>query len=119
MRAREVQAENLARELVKHGLPVHILGKSFKPGVPYTDGSYSMLVGHYCVQLGAIVSYDNVDRNNPSAYLLGHRRDYTDMLNMLAPGSVVVDPWRSATAPDGIAVVHWGNTRNRLVNTIT
>ena len=36
MRAREVQAENLARELVRHGLPVVILGKSFKPGVSYT-----------------------------------------------------------------------------------
>ena len=117
MRAREVQAENLARELVKHKLPVHILGKSFKPGVPYTDGSYSMLVGHYCVQLGASVSYDNVDRTNAAAYLLGHQRDYTDILNMIAPSSVVVDPWRSATAPDGITVVHWGNTRNRLVNT--
>lgn len=118
MRAREVQAENLARELVKHGLPVHILGKSFKPGVPYTDGSYSMLVGHYCTQLGADISYDNVDRNNASVYLLGHRRDYTDILNMLAPGSVVVDPWRNAVTPDGVTIIHWGNTRNRLVNTI-
>jgi len=112
MRAREVQAENLAHELVKHRLPVHILGKSFKPGVPYTDGSYSMLVGHYCTQLGANVSYDNVDRDNPSTYLLGHQRDYTNILSTIASGSIVVDPWRTAVAPNGITVIHYGNTRH-------
>jgi UDPglucose 6-dehydrogenase len=113
MRAREVQAENLAYELVKHGLPVHILGKSFKPGVPYTDGSYSMLVGHYCTQLGADTSYDNIDRNNPSTYLLGHQRDYTAILTTMAPGSIVVDPWRTTVAPVSITVIHYGNTRLR------
>jgi UDPglucose 6-dehydrogenase len=118
MRAREVQAENLARELVKHGLPIHILGKSFKPGVPYTDGSYSMLVGHYCAQLGADISYDNVDRDNPSTYLLGHQRDYTNILNTIASGSIVVDPWRTAVAPNGVTVIHYGNTRNRIVTDI-
>ena len=118
MRAREVQAENLAHELVKHTLPVHILGKSFKSGVPYIDGSYGMLVGHYCAQLGSAVSYDNVDRNNPSTYLLGHQRDYTSILNMMARGSVVIDPWRTAVAPDGVTVVHYGNTRNRITTDI-
>jgi len=118
MRAREVQAENLARELVKHGLTIHILGKSFKPGVPYTDGSYSMLVGHFCAQLGADISYDNVDRDNPSTYLLGHQRDYTSILNMMARGSVVIDPWRTAVAPNGVTVVHYGNTRNRITTDI-
>lgn len=111
MRAREVQAENMAHELVKYGLPVHILGKSFKPGVSYTDGSYGMLVGHYCAQLGANISYDNIDRENPSTYLLGHQRDYTTMLNMMAPGSVVIDPWRTAVASDSVTVIHYGNTR--------
>lgn len=118
MRAREVQAENLARELVKHGLPVHILGKSFKPGVPYTDGSYGMLVGHYCAQLGTNVSYDNVDRDNPSTYLLGHQRDYNNILSIMASGSVIVDPWRTAVAPHGVTVIHYGNTRNRIATDI-
>jgi UDPglucose 6-dehydrogenase len=114
MRAREVQAENLAKELVKHGLPVHILGKSFKPGVPYTDGSYSMLVGHYCEQLGTTVLYDAVDRDNASVYLLAHQCDYSDIIGIMARGSVVVDPWRSAVPADGVTVVHWGNTRDRI-----
>jgi UDPglucose 6-dehydrogenase len=114
MRAREVQAENLARELVKHGLPVVILGQSFKPGVSYTDGSYSMLVGHYCESLGVTVTYDAVS-DKPAAYLLAHQGYYTAQIAEMAQGSVVVDPWRSSKATDDITVIHWGNTRERQV----
>jgi len=110
MRAREVQAENLARELVSHRLPVVILGKSFKPGVPYTDGSYSMLVGYYCESLGADVSYDQV-LPEAAAYLLAHQKYYTQELAQMAQGSVVVDPWRTAQVPDGIVLIPYGNTR--------
>ena len=114
MRAREVQAENLARELVRHGLPVVILGKSFKPGVSYTDGSYSMLVGHYCESLGVTVTYDTVSQR-PAVYLLGHQGYYTAQISEMAQGSVVIDPWRSSKATDGITVISWGNTREREV----
>ena len=110
MRAREVQAENLARELVSHGLPVIILGKSFKPGVSYTDGSYSLLVAHYCEQLGSSVDYDQI-LSKPATYLLGHQRYYTTELAEMAQGSVVVDPWRSTQVPDGIMLIAYGNTR--------
>ena len=110
MRAREVQAENLAKALIKHALPVVILGKSFKPGVDYTDGSYSMLVGHYCEQLGAVLSYDAIS-NEPAAYLLGHQSYYSSQIEQMAKGSVVVDPWRTARVPDGIKLISWGNTR--------
>lgn len=110
MRAREVQAENLARELSSHKLPVIILGKSFKPGVLYTDGSYSLLVGHYCEQLGATVTYDEVSAE-PAAYLLGHQKYHSQEIAKMAPGSVVVDPWRSTTVPDSIIYIPYGNTR--------
>jgi hypothetical protein len=30
---------------------------------------------------------------------------------MIAPGSVIVDPWRKLTAIDGLTIVHYGNTR--------
>jgi len=110
MRAREVQAENLARELASHKLPVIILGKSFKPGVSYTDGSYSLLVGYYCEQLGATVAYDEI-ASEPSAYLLAHQGYYTAQLSQMAQGSVVVDPWRSSKVPEGIDYIPYGNTR--------
>lgn len=37
MVAREQQARNMAQELVSHGLPVVIVGKSYKPGVEYSE----------------------------------------------------------------------------------
>lgn len=109
MTAREVQAKNLAVELHKHQLPIVILGKSFKPGVPYTDGSYGMLVGYYCNQLGSTPSYDTV-LAVPAVYLLGHNVDYD--LTAMANGSVVIDPWRTAISKSGaVKVIHYGNTR--------
>jgi len=109
MTAREVQAKNLAVELHKHQLPIVILGKSFKPGVPYTDGSYGMLVGYYCDQLGSTPSYDTA-LAVPAVYLLGHNVDYD--LTAMANGSVVIDPWRTAISKSGaVKVIHYGNTR--------
>lgn len=108
MHAREVQARNIAAELIKHELPVVILGKSFKPGVQYTDGSYSMLVGHYVSEMGGQLSYDVV-LDIPATYLLAHNIDYTDVA--IPGGSVIVDPWRKHPPVDGIKVVSYGNTR--------
>lgn len=110
MRAREVQALNLAKRLMETGMPVVILGKSFKPGVPYTDGSYGTLVGHYCGELGAMVSYDEIS-DEPRTYLLAHDVDHSSLLEKMAEGSVVVDPWRNGYQQGGIAVVNYGNTR--------
>jgi UDPglucose 6-dehydrogenase len=54
MLSREVQAENMAKKLVELAtqsngskLPIVIVGKAYKPLVPYEAGSSSMLVGHY------------------------------------------------------------------------
>ena len=56
MNAREIQAKNLAKYLVKIAeekeLPILLNGVAYKPDVPYIDGSYSLLVGHYCNELG-------------------------------------------------------------------
>lgn len=110
MQAREIQAQNIAKELVRHRLPVVILGKSFKQGVPYTDGSYSVLVGYYVEELGTTVSFDEYV-STPAAYLLAHDIDYTS--DKMAKGSVVVDPWRRFKAGSDITVISWGNTRLR------
>lgn len=115
MRAREVQARNLAVELCRHGLPVFIWGESFKPGVPYADGSYSRLVAHYCREMGSRVIFDGRS-TEPAAYLLGHRLDWSAWLSELARGSVVIDPWRESTVPDGIRLVRWGDTRDRTTD---
>ena len=106
MQAREIQAENVAKELLSHNLPVHILGKSFKPETNLTDGSTSMLVGHYVEQAGQTVTYDQYS-TEPAVYLLAHPVDYSDA-NFTA-GSVVVDMYRKYnTFYDKIKVVHYG-----------
>lgn len=110
MKAREVQALNLARKLWEQDLPVVIIGKSFKPSVPYTDGSYSTLVGHYCKKLGCNVSYDKVE-DHPCAYLLAHDIDHLPMISKVAKGSVIVDPWRNRYQAEGILIINYGLTR--------
>jgi UDPglucose 6-dehydrogenase len=137
MRAREVQAQNLADFLVqqaqRHNLPIVIHGKAYKPDVPYCIGSYSTLIGHYINQSGHRVYYvdpladDTVDVitdfKKPAVVLLAHNRHvtygYTGQQHEdkfyydIQPGSVVVDPWRSLSKNlQGITVIHYGNTRN-------
>jgi UDPglucose 6-dehydrogenase len=95
MRSREVQAENMAKKLVElanagagiaPNMPIVIVGKAYKPLVPYDAGSSSMLVGHYVEQLGAKLYYlDEVMGeippanvlSSPAVYLLAHNPQIT------------------------------------------
>jgi UDPglucose 6-dehydrogenase len=129
MNAREIQAENLAKELVKHASANHmgifIHGKAYKPGVEYCDGSYSLLVGHYCTQLGFAPTYiDPLTGDDINAcygvILLAHNRKITyeyrgfnetqTLYCKIEKGSIVVDPWRTFESED-VTVIHYGNTR--------
>jgi UDPglucose 6-dehydrogenase len=130
IRAREIQAKNLAEFLVKQAekyhFPLHIHGKAYKPKVSYIDGSYSLLVGHYCKNLGYDVTYidpytgDNNVIDNPAVILLAHSAEVTyqyqnsyavdELYCSIPAGSVVVDPWRKFYSKDHI-VLHYGNTR--------
>ena len=130
MAAREVQARNLAERLVRTGLPnVVIVGKAYKPHVPYEAGSYSILVGHYVKELGVNVYYDDdytgdkpPEDLGPAAYLLGHDPETTFMgcldpdpdkqgPSIFPEGSVIIDPWRKCPPIPGCEVIHYGNTR--------
>jgi len=136
MHAREIQAKNLAEFLVvkaqKHNLPIVIHGKAYKPDVPYCIGSYSVLVGHYVNQTGHKVCYVDPLADDPKDVIVGidrsavvlmaHNRavtysnvdsDHSDHFYYnIAPGSVIVDPWRKLPLDlDGMTVVHYGNTR--------
>ncbi len=98
MTSREKQARNIAKRLIdlsiEHDLPVVIMGKSYKPGVEYIDGSYSILIGSFINQ----VRYDEI--NGPAIYLLGHRNVFND--TVFPSGSVVLDPWRERINKDTI-----------------
>ena len=72
--------------------PVVILGKSYKPNVSFTDGSYSILVDYFVKKEGCECYYDEEpNRNQPYTYLLGHRYKFYD--HNFVDGSIIVDPW--------------------------
>jgi len=136
MQAREIQAKNLAYKLVDLATEdkgqvkdIYIHGKSYKPGVSYTHGSYSLLVGHYVEELGFNVNYidpltgDNNPPLEPCVLLLAHNvkvtYNYTntDAVNCfycdVPKDSVICDPWRQFESED-YKVVQYGNTRGSI-----
>jgi UDPglucose 6-dehydrogenase len=132
MSAREIQAKNLAKELVKHAkqnkMSIFIHGKAYKPGVEYCDGSYSLLIGHYCEELGYQPTYIDPltgDEINGcyGVVLLAHNRKVTyeyrgfeelqSLYCKIEQGSIVVDPWRTFKSANH-TVIHYGNTRESI-----
>jgi len=121
MKAREVQAENMAKTLLKYGKNVTIIGKAYKPGVHYTNGSSSMLVGHYVEQHGGNVKYydehtgdTDLAEDWTEVYLIGYWDEYVENIKF-KPETIatIVDPWRQMTTENYSGhVVHYGNTRN-------
>jgi UDPglucose 6-dehydrogenase len=132
MHAREKQAKLMALALVQqaelYDLPIYIHGKAYKPDVNYTEGSYSLLVGHYCEEYGHKPTYidplteDYVPQEVRGVVLLAHNRQVTygyagvtekqSQYCLFLKGSVIVDPWRKYTNSDAdIKVLHYGNTR--------
>jgi len=135
MHAREIQSKNIAERLVnlakEHNLKIWIHGKAYKPSVPYTQGSCSVLIAHYINELGMKVDYVDPLTNDfhpqihgvilmahhaPTTYgntglkhLKTQQRFYCDIL----PGSIVVDPWRYLKPEDvpGSKLISYGNTR--------
>ena len=114
MKAREEQANNIAKHFEKVGvskdMPCVILGAGFKPGLATQhEGSPSILVGFYLEKLGYTVTYDEV-LDQPAAYMLGWPKYFDDA--DFARGSIVVDPWRGCNKKEGVTVYHYGDTRN-------
>jgi UDPglucose 6-dehydrogenase len=96
MRSREVQAKNMAELMIDYSyagagstpavMPIVIVGKAYKPLVPYDEGSSSILVGHYVQKLGGELYYYDETMGeippksvlkNPAVYLLAHNPQIT------------------------------------------
>jgi len=117
MEAREKQAENLAIFLMKQKLPIIIMGKTYKPGVPYVDGSYSVLIENilrdkYGVEIVGYIDHDlelNNEGEGPYTYLVAHplKEFY---LHSFVPESTVVDPWRRCREIKEVKVIHYGKS---------
>lgn len=109
MKARDVQAENMARAICEHGYEVYFTSDSYKPHVPYTNGSYSLLVQHYVKKFNTNVTKD-IDQADVIV-----RVHESDEINEegLSPGVVIFDPWRTyVPTSEYHTVVHYGNTRS-------
>ena len=131
MKARERQAKNMARFIYDHrqGLPVFIHGKAYKPGVAYTEGSYSLLVGYYLKEMGIDPVYIDplTETSNPDSVqgcvLLAHNQvitygyagvtDTQPLYCRIDQGSIIIDPWRRYPTNTNIKVIHYGNTRTQ------
>lgn len=120
MRAREVQAENMAKKILSHGKNVTIIGKAYKPGVHYTNGSSSMLVGYYIEQLGGTVNYYDEHTGDldlaedwTEVYLIGYWDDYVKNITFKDETiATIIDPWRKMNLDNYSGnIVHYGNTR--------
>lgn len=131
--SREIQSKNMAKFIAKickeQNLPCVINGKAYKPLVPYTIGSPSVLLAHYLNEEGIRVYYaDPITKDDPNAELgddcravcvMAHdpRSVYKNQSNApksslyftLAKGSTIVDPWRSYRNKD-YKVVAYGKS---------
>ena len=100
MTAREKQAENMAREILKHGRNVFFTSDSYKSGTVLVDGSYSLLVQHYLKKHGGMI-VDGMDEP-VEVVVRVHESDKITADN----NSVIFDPWRSYPKADN--VVYYG-----------
>jgi UDPglucose 6-dehydrogenase len=134
MTAREQQAKNMAEFIYKvakdagHLNSVYIHGKAYKPNVAYTEGSYSLLVGHYLEEMGVKPYYIDPLTEDihiefaVGVFLLAHNQQVTysysgtyneqPMYCEFGGRSIVIDPWRTyTTTKPNVKVIHYGNTR--------
>ena len=121
--SRDKQAKNFAKFIVKiakeKNLPVILHGKSFKRGLPYTHGSYSLLLEFYIKHEGLQTTFvdpltdpTNTEITTPSLFVLTHpvNNEYPPYCTMPSE-SVVIDPWKMAQQVLALEVIPYGNTR--------
>ena len=100
MTAREKQAENMAKAILKHGKDICFSSDSYKPGTTLTDGSYSLLVQYYVTKHGGKI-VDGTD--TPIDVIV--RVHESDQIKA-DDTTIIFDPWR--TYPWAENVIHYG-----------
>ena len=121
MTVREKQAERMAQRCLQYGKNITIIGKAYKPHVPYINGSASMLVGHYIEKHGGTVHYYDLNTGDTElreewthVYLIGYWEEWVERMSIRNSGCVLIDPWRKATHQNHTGeIVYYGNTRKK------
>ena len=105
MTARDNQAKNMARAILKHGKNIYFTSDYYKPDVPLTDGSYSLLVQHYVKELGGklVNGFDHP----VEVVVRVHESDKVQADSK----TIIFDPWR--TYPMANNVVHYGDSTDK------
>ena len=100
MSAREKQAENMAKAILKHGKSIWFTSDTYKPNTTLVDGSYSLLVQYYVKKHGGTVV---LHLHNPVEVIVRvHESDEFFADN----NTIIFDPWR--TYPKADNVVYYG-----------
>jgi len=130
--SREQQTRNMANFVAdicrKENKPLAINGKAYKPSVPYTIGSPSVLLAHYVEQQGVEVIYADIETgddpnlkqdpfdcvcflaHDPQTTYSHTGKKYRQKLYFnLAKGSTVIDPWRCFKDKDFNVVFYGAN----------
>ncbi len=101
MLSREKQAENMAREILKHGKNIYFSSDTYKPGTDLLNGSYSVLVQHFVMEQGGNV-VSGLAGEKADVIVRVHQDDKIE-----SDGTTIIfDPWRSYPSADN--VVHYG-----------
>ena len=100
MTARERQAENMARAILKYGKNISFSSNSYKAGTDLVDGSYSLLLQYYIEQLGGHIV--NGFDNPVEVIVRVHESDKIVADN----ATIIFDPWRTYPKTDN--VVYYG-----------
>lgn len=120
MMAREQQTEFLANLVIeeskKRGLPITILGKSFKPETNIQTGSPALLLGNILKEKGIEFSHvgeDDVFENRKAVYFIATKHEYiADFASKLPSNSVVIDPFGYAVQyKNGVEIIHVGRNK--------
>ena len=110
MKAREIQAKNMALKCLEFNKDVIILGKGFKPGIDQDAGSPSMLVGWFIKKFSKNqkLYYDKApSTKKPYVYLIHNNTKKYKFNN----GSIIIDPYRKIKKSKKYKVIHYGNSR--------
>lgn len=100
MTAREKQAENMAKEILKHGNNIHCTSDFYKPGTNQVDGSSSLLLQYYIVKHGGQIT--NGFDSPIEVIVRIHESDKFEVDET----TIIFDPWR--TYPPGPNVIYYG-----------
>ena len=100
MTAREKQAENMAKAILKNGSNIYFTSDSYKPNTTLVDGSYSLLVQHFIKQLGGNI----VEGFKQKVDVIVRVHESDDF--SCDKETIIFDPWR--TYPKGENVVYYG-----------